>query len=177
MYIQEAEMLKKVFAITSYIGGASVVCLALLTGTDVVGRYFFNRPVRGTIDLIEILMGVLFASGIAVTTALDDHITVDSLYDLLPSLGQLILRVLGGSICTFIFFILVWQGYQGGMLAAKSGKVSPTLDIPLFPFKFFLAIGFLVSLIYSIRQLILLFRRKPSAEQRDIIAEEVKKGN
>jgi TRAP-type C4-dicarboxylate transport system permease small subunit len=170
-------MLKRVFSITSYIGVASVICLALLTGTDVVGRYFFNRPVRGTIDLIEILMGILFASGVAVTTALDDHITVDSLYDMLPSLGQLILRVFGGSVCTFIFFILVWQGFQGGMLAMKSGKVSPTLDIPLFPFKFFLAIGFLVSLIYSIRQMILLFRNKSRAEQRDVIAKEVNKGN
>jgi TRAP-type C4-dicarboxylate transport system permease small subunit len=170
-------MLKRVFSITSYIGIASVACIGLLTGTDVVGRYFFNSPVRGAIDLIEILMSILFACGIAVTTALDDHISVDSLYDKLPSLGQDILRVFGGSVCTFIFFILVWQGYQGGMIAAKSGKVSPTLDIPLYPFKFFLAIGFLVSLIYSIRQMVLLLRRKPHAEQRDIIANEVKKGN
>jgi len=170
-------MLKRIFAITSYIGVASVICLALLTGSDVVGRYFFNRPVRGTIDLIEILMGILFASGIAVTTALDDHISVDSLYDKLPSLGQHLLRLFASILCTFIFFILVWQGFQGGMIAMKSGKVSPTLDIPLFPFKFFLAIGFLVSLIYSIRQMILLFRNKSHAEQRDVIADEVKKGN
>jgi len=170
-------MLKRVFSITSYVGVASVICIALLTGSDVVGRYFFNSPVRGTIDLIEILMGILFASGIAITTALDDHISVDSLYDKLPSLGQHILRVFAGSVCTFIFFILVWQGYQGGMIAAKSGKVSSTLDIPLFPFKFFLAIGFLVSLIYSIRQMVLLLRNKPHAEQRDIISDEAKKGN
>jgi len=122
-------------------------------------------------------MGVLFASGVAVTTALDDHITVDSLYDMLPSLGQLILRVLGGAVCTFIFFISVWQGYQGGMLAMRSGKVSPTLDIPLFPFKFLLTIGFLVSLIYSVKQLILLFGKKPTVEKKDIIADERRKGN
>jgi TRAP-type C4-dicarboxylate transport system permease small subunit len=170
-------MLKRVFSITSYVGVVSVICLALLTGTDVVGRYFFNKPVRGTIDLIEILMGILFASGVAITTALDDHISVDSLYDMLPSLGQYILRVFAGCVCTFIFFISVWQGFQGGMLAMKSGKVSPTLDIPLFPFKFLLTIGFLVSLIYSIKQLVLLFRRKLRVEQRDIIADEVKKGN
>ena len=78
-------MLKRVFSIISYIGVASVACIGLLTGTDVVGRYFFNSPVRGTIDLIEILMSVLFACGLAVTTALDDHISVDSLYDKLPS--------------------------------------------------------------------------------------------
>ena len=170
-------MLKRVFRITSYVGVVSVICLALLTGTDVVGRYFFNRPVRGTIDLIEILMGILFASGIAITTALDDHITVDSLYDMLPSLGQQILRLFAGTVCTFIFFISVWQGYQGGMLAMRSGKVSPTLDIPLFPFKFLLTIGFLVSLIYSVKQLILLFGKKPTVEKKDIIADERRKGN
>jgi len=170
-------MLKRVFSITSYVGVASVICIALLTGTDVVGRYFFNSPVRGTIDLIEVLMSILFACGIAVTTALDDHISVDSLYDKLPSLGQHILRVFAGSVCTFIFFILVWQGFQGGMIAMKSGKVAYTLDIPLFPFRFILAIGFLVSLIFSIRQMVLLLRSRPRAEQRDIIADGVKKGN
>jgi TRAP-type C4-dicarboxylate transport system permease small subunit len=170
-------MLKKVFAIMSYIGVATVVCIGLLTATDVVGRYFFNRPVQGTNDLIEVLMSILFACGIAVTTALDDHISVDSLYDKLPSSGQYILRVFASSVCTFIFFILVWQGYQGGMMAAKLGRVSSTLDIPLFPFKFFLAIGFLVSLIYSIKNMVLLLRNKQHAEQRDIIADEVKKGH
>jgi len=170
-------MLKRVFSITSYVGVASVICIALLTGSDVVGRYFFNSPVRGTIDLIELLMSILFACGIAITTALDDHISVDSLYDKLPSLGQHILRLFAGSVCTFIFFILVWQGFQGGMIGLKSGKVSPTLDVPIFPFKFFLTIGFLVSLIYSIRQMVLLLRNKSREEQRDIIADEVKKGN
>jgi TRAP-type C4-dicarboxylate transport system permease small subunit len=170
-------MLKRVFAIMSYVGVASVVCIGLLTGSDVVGRYFFNSPVRGTIDIIEILMVILFGCGIVVTTALDDHISVDSLYDKLPSLGQYILRVFAGIVCTFLFFILVWQGYQGGMIGLKSGKVTPTLDVPLFPFKFFLAIGFLASLIFSIKNLVLIFRHKSLTEQRDIIADEIKKGN
>jgi TRAP-type C4-dicarboxylate transport system permease small subunit len=170
-------MLKRVFAIMSYLGVASVVCIGLLTGSDVVGRYFFNSPVRGTIDIIEILMVVLFACGLVVTTALDDHISVDSLYDKLPSLGQYILRVFAGSVCTFLFFILFWQGYQGGMIGLKSGKVTSTLDVPLFPFKFFLAIGFLASLIFSIKNLVLILRHKFPTEQRDIIADEVKKGN
>jgi TRAP-type C4-dicarboxylate transport system permease small subunit len=170
-------MLKKVFAIMSYIGVATVVCIGLLTATDVIGRYFFNSPVRGTIDLIEIMMVILFGCGIVVTTALDDHISVDSLYDKLPSLGQYILRVFAGIVCTFLFFILVWQGYQGGMIGLRSGKMTPTLDLPLFPIKFFLAIGFLASLIFSIKNLVLVLRHKPTTEQRDIVADEVKKGH
>jgi TRAP-type C4-dicarboxylate transport system permease small subunit len=153
-------MSKKVLAFTYTIGVAAVIFMALLTGTDVVGRYVFNKPVRGSIDFIEIAMGILFACGIAITTALDDHISVDSLYDKLPSTGQRLLRIFASLVCTFIFFILAWQGYQGAMIGLKSGKASYTLEIPLFPFKFFLALGFLISLVYSIRQLILLFRRK-----------------
>jgi len=170
-------MLKRVFAIMSYIGVATVACIGLLTSTDVVGRYFFNSPVRGTIDLIEIMMVILFGCGITVTTALDDHISVDSFYDKLPSRGQYILRVFAGIVCTFLFGILVWQGYQGGMIGLKSGKMTPTLDLPLFPIKFFLAIGFLASLIFSIKNLVLILRHKPTTEQRDIIADEAKKGN
>ena len=170
-------MLVRLVAIISYVGIGSVVCMTLVTGVDITGRYVFNKPIRGVTDLIELLIVIVSSCGIAITTALDDHISVDSLYDKLPSLGQYILRVFAGSVCTFLFFILVWQGYQGGMIAAKSGKVSPTLDMPLSPFKFFLAIGFLASLIFSIKNLVLFLRNKPPPEQRDIIADEAKKGN
>lgn len=152
--------MKKVVAVMSYAGVAAVMGMALLTGVDVVGRYAFNKPVQGGVELVELLMGIIVACGVAVTTAADDHISVDTVFTKLPSLGQQVLRVFGGIICTFVFAILAWQGFNGGIDAADSGKTTSILKVPISPFQFFLAIGFLVSFMLLLIQTIPLLRKK-----------------
>jgi len=153
-------MLSRLVAIISYVGIGSVVCMTLVTGVDITGRYAFNKPILGVTDLIELLIVIVSGCGIAITTALDDHISVDSVYEKLPSLGQHVLRVLAGIVSTFVFGILTLQGFQGGIDAAKLGKMTHTLEIPHFPFMFFLTFGFLASMIFSIRQIVLFLRNK-----------------
>jgi TRAP-type C4-dicarboxylate transport system permease small subunit len=153
-------MMNKIAAVMSCVGVAAVIGMALLTGVDVVGRYGFNEPVQGGVELVELLMVIIVACGIAVTTAADDHISVDSLFDKLPSLGQQILRVWAGVISTFVFAILTWQGVNGGIDAVDSRKATSILKVPMSPFQYFLAIGFLASFIFSLIQTILLLRTR-----------------
>ena len=51
-----------VHAFALWFGGAVLMALVALTVTDVTGRYFFDRPVYGSLDLY----GVLLASVVAV---------------------------------------------------------------------------------------------------------------
>jgi TRAP-type C4-dicarboxylate transport system permease small subunit len=144
----------------SSVGALAVMAMALLTNVDVVGRYVFNKPVQGGLDLVELLMAVIVACGIAVTTAVDDHISVDSLFDKLPSFGQRILRIFAGLLSSVVFAILAWQSVQGGVDVFDSAKATNILKIPIYPFQFFLAVGFMASLIFSVVQTILLLRTK-----------------
>jgi len=152
--------MKKIVAAMSHVGVGAVVCMALLTGVDIAGRYAFNKPVQGGAELVELLMGIIVACGVAVTTAADDHISVDTIFGKLPSSGQHVLRVFAGIICTFIFAILAWQGVNGGIDAIDAGKTTSILKVPISPFQFFLAIGFLASFVFLLIQTILLFRTK-----------------
>ena len=153
-------MLNKILGVMSYMGAGAIMCMALLTGVDVVGRYAINQPVLGSVELIELLMGIIVACGVAVTTAADDHISVDTLFVKLPSFVQHILRVLAGIIGTFVFAILVWQGVNGGIKAIDLGKETSILKLPIPPFQFFLAIGFLVSFMFLLMQTISLLSGK-----------------
>jgi len=153
-------MLGKIKAIISYIGVAFVVFLALMTGIDVLGRYAFNSPVRGGVDLTELLLVVIVTCGIVITTAEDNHISVDSVFDKLPPLGKKILLIFGSVVSVLMFAIFVWQGGIGVMDAIRSATGTLMLEIPVFPFKFILALGFFISLIFSIRQFVRLFFNK-----------------
>ncbi|MBP1696932.1 MAG: transporter small permease [Deltaproteobacteria bacterium] len=152
--------MKKIVVVMSYVGVGAVMCMALLTGVDVVGRYAFNKPVQGGVELVELLMGIIVACGVAVTTAADDHISVDTIFGKLPSSGKHVLRVFAGIICTFVFAILAWQGVNGGIDAVDSGRTTSILKVPISPFQFFLAIGFLASFMFLLVQTILLLRTK-----------------
>jgi len=153
-------MLGKIVAIIYYIGVAFVVFLALMTGIDVLGRYAFNMPVRGGVDLTELLLVVIVTCGIVVTTAEDNHISVDSVFDKLPPHGKKILLIFGSVVSVLMFAIFVWQGGIGTIDAIRSAKGTLMLEIPVFPFKFILALGFFISLIFSIRQFVRLFFNK-----------------
>jgi TRAP-type C4-dicarboxylate transport system permease small subunit len=153
-------MMKKIVVAMSYVGVGAVICMALLTGVDVAGRYVFNKPVQGGVELVELLMGIIVACGVAVTTAADDHISVDTVFGKLSSSGQHVLRVFAGIICTFVFAILAWQGANGGMDAVDSGKTTSILKVPISLFQFFFAVGFLVSFMFLLIQTILLLRTK-----------------
>ncbi len=147
-------MLRKAVNVVSYVGSAAAACLVLMTGVDVVARYAFNKPVRGGVDLTEIMLVVIVACGIAITTAEDTHIRVDSIFEKLSPFGKHILLVFAAIVSVLVFGTSVWQGAVGAMKAISDSEVTGILEIPLFPFKSFLALGFLMSLVVSIDRVV-----------------------
>lgn len=66
--------------VLSVLCGLMMFTLVAFTFTDVVGRYGFNLPIFGGVDLVEFIMGLLVFSTIPLISARNDHITV-SLFD------------------------------------------------------------------------------------------------
>ena len=78
--------------VLKFAAGIFLVALSLLTLLDVLGRYVFNMPVRGAVELTEALMvGVIF-TGIVLATQARQHVTVDLLVMALGPRGRRIQR-------------------------------------------------------------------------------------
>lgn len=74
------------------LGAALVLALMMyVTFIDVIGRYFFNRPITGSIEIISCLMGMMVFLGMGLTTFEDGHIRADVLTQMLPHRAQAIL--------------------------------------------------------------------------------------
>ena len=134
----------------SYLGMIAVVFLALLTGVDVVGRYLFNSPLQGTFELTEVFMCLVVAFGIAYTTAKDEHIMVDALFVKLPSSAQRKLIVVANIFAALVFAVLCWKGMETGIDSIRDKETTELLNVPVFPFKFVLVLGFFLSLIFVV---------------------------
>jgi TRAP-type C4-dicarboxylate transport system permease small subunit len=153
-------MLNKIGTCMSYLGMSAVVFLALLTGMDVVGRYLFNSPLQGTFELTEIVMCLVVAFGIAFTTAKDEHIMVDALFEKLPSSAQRKLTVVANTCGVLVFGILCWKGVETGIESIRDKEATELLNVPVFPFKFILVLGFFLSLLFVIVRIVQLMNRK-----------------
>jgi TRAP-type C4-dicarboxylate transport system permease small subunit len=85
------------------IAAALMFCLMLLTCVDVVGRYFFNKPVTGGFEMTEVLLAALIFTGLPLVTLRSEHIVVDLLDPVTPDRlfrVQHMLATLLGAICT-----------------------------------------------------------------------------
>jgi TRAP-type transport system small permease protein len=148
----------------SLLGMVILFAMMLLTVADVVGRYFFNRPVQGTNEVTGLLLVLVAASALAYSQIKKGHIRVDLISSRLSPRGQLVLDVIAYFFCLFGSALITWQTTLRGLtyLHATRGNLTETLAIPFSPFMLILALGFLllsiVSLIDFIRSLVKVVR-------------------
>ena len=134
-------------------GMVVIVALALLTGLDVAGRYLFNSPLPGTFELTELMMALVVGSGIASTTARDEHISVDALYVKLSRTSRRFLLRLDCVIGILVFGVMTWKAMHTGLESLHYEEVTPLLHVPLHPVKFLLAAAFLISVVFLLYRL------------------------
>src|SRR5690606_41829295 len=60
----------------------SLCGMSLLTVIDAAGRYLLNRPIIGSVELVELLMIAVIFSRVPLMTRARGHITVDGLTQL-----------------------------------------------------------------------------------------------
>src|SRR4030066_331803 len=80
--------------ILRYVGVGMLFVLMMLGAADVVGRYLFNSPIQGTMEVSELLLAGIVFFGWAYTQAARGHITVDLFFSRIPSRGQAILKII-----------------------------------------------------------------------------------
>jgi TRAP-type C4-dicarboxylate transport system permease small subunit len=113
--------------------------LALLTLVDVLGRYVFSVPVRGAVEMTELLMvGVIF-SGIVLATQRREHVVVDLLA--LPQRSGLrrLQQGAGIALATAISGLLGAVTWSRALSALDFGERTTILGVPLAPMVFFMS--------------------------------------
>lgn len=136
------------------ISGVLFMVLMFLGAGDVLGRYIINKPIRGTLEISEILMGGIVLLSWAYTQRIQGHVSVDLFIAQYPSR----LRALANFLTLFlslVFFVAVTK--QSTVIALRcwqEHRVIPTLDIPTGPFHALVPIGAVLLCIEVIVQMI-----------------------
>jgi TRAP-type C4-dicarboxylate transport system permease small subunit len=117
------------------IGGVSLIFIMLLTGADVVMR-LVRQPIVGTYELVSFGSALVVGFSLPYVSLRRGHFFVDFLINQFPrrlKIGfQLITRIMGVA----LFMLLSWNLIKYALDLRRVGEVSPTLNIPYYPFVF-----------------------------------------
>lgn len=145
------------------------ICMILLflmmsLGTiDVIGRYLFNNPILGTLEIFEIMLPAIVLLGLGYTQESNGHVNLDFFIIQLPSKLQNILNIFTHICALFISVLICWQGWILANVYWRMGRTIPSIDIPIFIPQLLVPLGALVLslvLVVQIFEYIVFFKER-----------------
>jgi C4-dicarboxylate transporter DctQ subunit len=128
----------RVIDITSEVAGVAavvvLVCMMMLTVSDVCLRYFFNNPIMASSEYTEYMMVIVGFLGIAWCALKGMHIKVELIIGRFSEKAQAIVNIINAALVIGVCALIGSQSLSEGFVAKQMGKASDITDIPHFPF-------------------------------------------
>lgn len=145
------------------IGIFAMLVMVAVTVIDVTGTKIFKSPVLGSIDIVTLSQVIAIAFTIAIAQITGRHVSVELLVSNLSEKTKVVIDSFIHFLQFLLFALIVWQVIMLGSALQDAGEVSATLYIPLYPFTFALALGFvpmcILCLLKSINSIIKMVTR------------------
>ncbi|SHI32234.1 TRAP transporter small permease [Desulfosporosinus lacus] len=138
---QLSHLVKKVSSILDRLAGLCFFSVMLLIVANIVLRTVFNQPILGTYELVGFLTGMGVALALAHCAFQDGHIAVSFIMERLPRKTQSIAAVLVNTASSILWAAAAWSLGKFGQTMKIKGLVSPSAEIPVYPFIYLVAFG------------------------------------
>ena len=109
--------------------GVFLATMMLLTVVDVCLRAAFNLPLRGTYEIIELLLACTFFLALPASFLRDEHIVVDIVDGMAPRWVP-VLRRIAGMLGVVVMAVMAWQGWIAARDAVMFHDVTSDLALP-----------------------------------------------
>ncbi len=112
------------------IGAGMILAMMVVTSVDVVGRYFFSKPLWGGFEMTEILMGLVVFAGMPIATARREHISIDLFEAYLGLRTRSWQASFGDLVCALIAGAIAWRMWLRGRALLDVGETTMQLGVP-----------------------------------------------
>ena len=126
-------------------GSLILFALMLLTTLDVVGRKL-DFPIRGGVEMAEILLAMLIFAGLPLVTEARQHIVIDTLEGFMPPALRRGLDAFANALCAVTMFGMAYMFYAKRVTRVQeAGDTTSVLQIGLTPVAYFLLVMIVVT--------------------------------
>jgi TRAP-type C4-dicarboxylate transport system permease small subunit len=116
-------------AVCGWAASLALAAMMLVTVADVVLRAAFNIPLRGTLEIVELLLACAFFLALPAAFLRDEHIVVDIVDGLRPRWVPWLRRV-SGVLAVAVMVVMAWQGWLAAKDTLVFRDVTSDLSIP-----------------------------------------------
>lgn len=140
---------------TNYVGVSAMLLMVLLVVADVLSRWLFNKPFGGSYELVELGMVLAVAFSLSYTQTRRGHVNVTMLVERFPKKIQSRLTRIASFMSLCMYLLIFWQALLKGRTETAVGTTSAVLFIPIYPFVYVAALGFLLLCLVFLVQLLI----------------------
>jgi TRAP-type transport system small permease protein len=153
-----------------YVAGALIIGVMAFTVYNVLGRWLFGAPLRGTVELTQLAMIGIVYLGLAYAQHQNTHISVDLLY---RKFGRRVRMVVDGFVTllsVFVLALVAWRLYEYAGVLEAGGRTTASRAIPMHPFAYVAIIGivaFIIAFVATMIEKVRSARRGSESEAAD----------
>ena len=122
-----------------------VILMAVNSVANVIGRFVIGQSIYFSQELNEFLIVLVTFVGLGYATRQGRHIRMSAFYDQLPDRGRKILMIVIAAVTGAIMLVLAYYAYTYVDRLARLGKVTPSLQVPLYVTYLWVPVGFAIT--------------------------------
>jgi len=115
--------------VCGWLAGTALAAMMLVTVADVALRAAINKPIRGTLEIVELLLACTFFLALPASFLRDQHIVVDVVDGVAPRRAPLLKRI-AAVLGALLLAAMSWQGWIAARDALAFNDVTSDLALP-----------------------------------------------
>ena len=113
------------------LSGLGILTMMLVTCLDVLLRPF-RVSLTGAVDIVQVAGTITIAGALPYTTAVKGHVAIEYFFQKLSRRNRIIVDTVVRLLGMGLFALLAWESMLYGLQLRQVGRVTSTLEIPLF---------------------------------------------
>jgi C4-dicarboxylate transporter DctQ subunit len=139
-----------------------IMFLMFFATTEILGRYLFNAPVPGHVEIVELIMAGVVFFGIAYTERIGGHVRMELFVTrVLKGRSYHLAEAISAALSLFVYIFILVYSFNAAMYSYHLGDTTSFIYWPTWPSKlaipigsFMLCIRFIIEIIQHIAQVI-----------------------
>lgn len=137
-----------------WVGVIGLLAMFAANLVDVIGAKVFKWPLPGAIEILSFSLVVAIAPAIAYGLFLGTHLRIDFIVDKFPKTLRFILGPFVSIMCTILFILISWKGFEYAHSLQISGEKGGSSHIPFFPFAYILSLSCIPVILFFVLETI-----------------------
>jgi TRAP-type C4-dicarboxylate transport system permease small subunit len=138
------QFMKRVNTTLALFSGALVFFYMFLVGANITGRYVFNSPVDGTLEIGQLVLASVIFFSLAYAQMKDSHIRVTAVLKILPGKWQDNFETAILAVGFLMMILMAWRSLPFALESFEMREVHMSVDVPIWPTKFIFFFGWCI---------------------------------